>query len=67
LCLAIAWLEKGAGLHSGELRWKIWDLKNSGQMSHKNLLTYEERDDERNYHYFGLCGNLVSPAGLYSA
>ncbi|MGD8883449.1 MAG: hypothetical protein PVI82_16240 [Desulfobacterales bacterium] len=42
-------------------------LKNSGQMSDKNLLTYGEFDDERNYHYLSLCGNLVSPAGLYSA
>lgn len=36
-------------------------------MPAKILLIYEERDYERNYHYFGFCGNLVSPTGLYSA
>ena len=41
--------------------------KNSGQMPAEILLSNEEREDERPYHYVGHCGNLVSPAGIYSA
>ena len=32
-----------------------------------DLITYEESDYERVYHYAGHCGSLVSPASLYSA
>jgi hypothetical protein len=53
-------------LHNDELKKEIWNL-NSGQMAVEILLIYEELANERHHHCIGHCGNLVSPAGPYSA